>query len=411
MLATSIDSRSSPPLATTSRSKMAVIICFLVTLVDGYDTLMLAFVAPLISKHFSMPPGSFGKLFSAGYAGAAIGALCVGTAADRWGRKRMMIVSMLIAGAFTLLCAWADSPTELMVLRFLAGIGLGGAIPCAAALTGEHVAAERRTQTVARMFLGFPIGAIAGGALTAAVMPLVGWRGVFIGGGAVALLIVLVAMAIPPAPREPRVPGAHGALRTLSQLFAEGRALGASLICLAAFLMLMVTYFLVSWVPTMLTLNGVDAQLAALGGVMINVGAVVGALAMSYLILGRNPFPRVATCMAAGAVLIPVFGFSVGGGVGVAVPLSLVFCVGLLLIGGQQNFPALCVHFFPPAVRATGVGTAMACGRVGSIVGPIIGGMLVSAHLPWTELFVIASIPAVMAGIALAFVKKVEERV
>ena len=409
MLATSINRSSSPPLATTNRSKMAIIICFLVTLIDGYDTLMLAFVAPLISKHFSMPPGSFGKLFSAGYAGAAIGALCVGTAADRWGRKRMMIVSLLIAGVFTLLCAWADSPTELMVLRFLAGIGLGGAIPCAAALTGDHVAAERRTQTVARMFLGFPIGAIAGGALTAAVMPLVGWRGVFIGGGVVALLMVLVATAIPPAPLEAQAPGDHGHRKPLSLLFAEGRALGASLICLAAFLMLMVTYFLVSWVPTVLTLNGVDAQRAALAGVMVNVGAVVGALAMSYLILGRNPFPRVAACMGAGALLIPVFGFSVGGGV--AVSFILVFCVGLLLIGGQQNFPALCVHFFPPAVRATGVGTAMACGRIGSIVGPVIGGMLVGAHLPWSELFVIAAVPALVAGIALAFVKKPDARV
>jgi len=409
MLATSLDSSSSPPLATTSQSKTAVVVCFLVTLIDGYDTLMLAFLAPLISKHFSMPPGSFGKLFSAGYAGAAIGALCVGTAADRWGRKRMMILSLLIAGVFTLLCAWADSPTELMVLRLLAGIGLGGAIPCAAALTGEHVAAGRRTQTVARMFLGFPIGAIAGGALTAAVMPLVGWRGVFIGGGAVALLMALVATAIPPAPLDAQAPGDHGHRKPLSLLFAEGRALGASLICLAAFLMLMVTYFLVSWVPTVLTLNGVDAQRAALAGVMVNVGAVVGALGMSYLILGRNPFPRVAACMAAGALLIPVFGFSVGGGV--AMSFVLVFCVGLLLIGGQQNFPALCVHFFPPAVRATGVGTAMACGRLGSIVGPVIGGMLVGAHLPWSELFVIAAVPALIAGIALAFVKKPEERV
>jgi len=409
MLATPIDRSFSPSRATAGKSKMAVVICFLVTLVDGYDTLMLAFLAPLISKHFSMPPGSFGKLFSAGYAGAAIGALCVGTAADRWGRKRMMIVSLLIAGVFTFLCAWADSPTELMILRFLAGIGLGGAIPCAAALTGDHAAPERRTQTVSRMFLGFPIGAIAGGALTAAVMPLVGWRGIFIGGGTVALMMAFVAATIPPVPLEAQASGAHGNRKPLSQLFADGRALGASLICLAAFLMLMVTYFLVSWVPTVLTLNGVDAQRAALAGVMVNIGAVVGALGMSYLILGRNPFPRVAACMAAGALLIPVFGFSVGGGV--AMSFVLVFCVGLLLIGGQQNFPALCVHFFPPAIRATGVGTAMACGRVGSIVGPIIGGMLVGAHLPWSELFVIAAVPALAAGIALAFVKKPEERI
>jgi len=401
-------SRSGATLALTSKSNLAIVICFLVALVDGYDTLMLAFVAPLISKHFSMPPGSFGKLFSAGYAGAALGALCVGAAADRWGRKRMMVVSLLMAGGFTLMSAEAGSPTELMVWRFLAGIGLGGAIPCAAALAGEHAAAERRTQTVARMFLGFPIGAIAGGALTAAVMPLVGWRGVFIGGGTVALLMALAATAIAAAAPEPQAANAGRDRQSFSQLFADGRAFGTCLICLAAFLMLMVTYFLVSWVPTVLTLNGVDAPRAALAGVAVNIGAVVGALAMSYLILGRNPFPRVAACMVAGALLIPVFGFSVGGGV--ALSFMLVFCVGLLLIGGQQNFPALCVHFFPPAIRATGVGTTMASGRVGSIVGPAVGGLLVGAQLPWTELFVIAAVPALMAGIALAFVKNAQAR-
>ena len=408
MLATPADhGKTSSAAATPAKGRMAVLICFLVALVDGYDTLMLAFVAPLVSQEFAMPRGAIGKLFSAGYAGAAIGALGVGTAADRWGRKKMMIVSMLIAGVFTLLCAWASSPTELMIYRFLGGIGLGGAIPCAAALTGEHASSARRTQTVARMFLGFPIGAIAGGSITAAVLPLVGWHGVFVGGGVVALLTGLVVMAIPPAPVKEQVMASGSFRSDQSQLFTEGRAIGTTLICIATFLMLMVTYFLVSWVPTVLALNGIDPQRAALAGVLVNVGAVAGALTMSYLILGRNPFFRVAACMGAGALLIPTFGLSVGSGV--ALPFFLVFCIGLLLLGGQQNIPALAVHFFPPALRATGVGTAMACGRVGSIVGPIVGGTLVGAHLPWTDLFLIAAAPALVAAIALAFVKKPQD--
>jgi AAHS family 4-hydroxybenzoate transporter-like MFS transporter len=385
-------------------SKMAIVICFLVVLVDGYDTLMLSFLAPLISKHFAMPPGSFGKVFAATYAGAAIGALTVGFAADRWGRKKLMQLSLLIAGGFTLMCASVSSPGELMLLRFLAGIGLGGAVPCAAAMAGEHASAERRTQAVSRMFLGFPIGAIAGGALTAAVMPLVGWRGVFVGGGAAALLMMLVVASIRPVAVTPEANTAHGGRVRLSQLFADGRALGACMICLAAFLMLMVTYFLVSWVPTVLSLNGVDPQRAALAGVTVNVGAVIGALAMSFLILGRNPFPRVALSMGAGALLIPAFGLSVGDSV--TVSFSLVFCIGLLLLGGQQTFPALCVHFFPSEMRAAGVGVSMACGRIGSIVGPMVGGLLVGAKLPWSELFVIAAVPALIAGLAMWFVRK-----
>ncbi|MES2183211.1 MAG: MFS transporter [Pseudomonadota bacterium] len=383
---------------------MVSAICFLVVLIDGYDTLMLSFLAPLITQHFGMPPGAFGKVFAATYAGAAVGGLGVGIAADRWGRKRLMQLSLLMVGTLTILSAWASSPGELMLLRFFTGIGLGGAIPCAAAMTGEHAPAERRAQMVSRMFLGFPIGAIVGGGLTAAVMPVMGWQGVFICGGVVALLAVLAVSAIHPAAPAPEAPVTHGGKVRLAQLFAEGRALGAAMICLTTFLMLMVTYFLVSWIPTVMTLTGVDPQRAALAGVSVNVGAVVGALGLSFLFRRANPFPPVAVCMLGGALLVPVFGSSVGGSV--VVSFALAFCVGLLLIGGQQNIPALCVHFFPPEVRATGVGTSMACGRVGSIIGPVIGGLLVNARLPWNDLFVIAAVPALIAGLALWFVRK-----
>ncbi len=389
---------------TSSSSSMVFAACFLVVLIDGYDTLMLSFLAPLIAEHFSMQPGAFGQIFAATYAGAAIGGLFVGMAADRWGRKRLMQLSLLTAGVFTLSCAWASSPQELMLLRFLAGLGLGGAIPCASAMTGEQFSSDRRAQMVSRMFLGFPIGAILGGALTAAVMPVVGWQGVFIGGGSVAIVAMLFISKIRPTESPTSNTPLHKGPQHPGSLFAEGRALGASMICVAAFLMLMVTYFLVSWTPTVMTMTGLDVQKAALAGVTINIGAVLGALGMSFFFRKKDPFPRVALWMVAGALFIPVFGFSIGSNVSVS--FALIFVVGLLLLGGQQNFPALCVHFFPPELRATGVGISMACGRLGSIVGPVVGGMLVSSHRPWSNLFVIAAVPALLAGIALWFVRK-----
>src|SRR3984893_5146333 len=170
---------------------------FLVAMVDGYDTLILAFIAPLISKEWALHPQTMGAIFASSYAGAALGATAIGIAADRFGRKTMLLASLAVAGIFTILCARAAIPAQLMALRAVAGLGLGGALATITALTAESAPVHRRRATVTRMFLGFPVGAIAGGALTAAVMTFLGWRGVFVAGGICALLLVpLVAFGV-----------------------------------------------------------------------------------------------------------------------------------------------------------------------------------------------------------------------
>jgi AAHS family 4-hydroxybenzoate transporter-like MFS transporter len=395
---------------TTSRaSRYSIAVCFLVALIDGYDTLMLSFVAPLISKEWGMPPGAFGKVFAVSFAGAVVGAIALGAAADRLGRKKVLVGSLLAAGSFIVLSAWSATAEQLMLWRFLSGIGLGGAIPTISALAAEHAHPERRSATVSRMFLGFPIGAVAGGAITAALMQVVGWRGIFIGGGALALLMVPLALAMSepardehaekPADAQP----AHAKL-PIAQVLADGRALGTALICVAAFMILLVSYFLLSWTPSVLSMNGMSPQRSALAGVMLNVGGVIGAFAMSFVIARRDPFWPVALCLGLGALLVPFFGFHVVGSEVAA--FGLVFVIGLLVIGGQMNIPALCVRYYPANVRATGVGLSMAVGRVGSIVGPLVGGLLVGAQLPWGQLFVLAAVPALVAATALAWIAR-----
>jgi AAHS family 4-hydroxybenzoate transporter-like MFS transporter len=379
-----------------------VLVCFLVALIDGYDTLMLSFLAPLISKEWSMLPGSFGKVFAAGFAGTAVGAIAVGMAADRFGRKRMLALALAVAGTFTALCAGASTPSELMFWRFLAGIGLGGAIPAVSALTAEHARPDRRTETVSRMFLGFPIGAIAGGAITAALMQAVGWRAIFVAGGALALVLLPFALAIvTETAGRPAAAGSQPARakRPIAELVAEGRMLGTVLVCAAVFMILLVTYFLISWTPSVLALSGMSPQRAALAAVVLNVGGVIGCLGTSFAITGRNPFLLVGAALGAGALLIPVLGLHIVDSEVAA--FALVFMIGLTVVGGQMNIPALCVYYYPPAVRATGVGLSMAFGRIGSIVGPLVGGFLVAAKLPWSELFLLVGIPALIAAAAL----------
>jgi len=377
------------------------VICFVVAMIDGYDTLMLSFIAPLISKEWALSPRAFGQIFGSTYAGAAVGAAMIGIAADRFGRKNMLLASLLLAGVCTFISAWSSGPTPLMWWRLAAGIGLGGAIPAISALTAEHASPGRGSVAVARMFLGYPVGALIGGVVTAGIMASVGWRGVLMGGGICALLVVApVALFVSETPGKARVVSVVHSRHPLAELVSGGRMWGTVLVCAATCLTLLVSYFLVSWTPTVLTLNGTSPQRAALIGATLNLGGLIGAWILSSLIAKFRPSRTIATSLAGGALVIAFLGQSL------AVPgvtvFILIFAIGLLVIGAQANIPALCVHYYPASVYSTGVGLAMAVGRLGSIVGPIIGGRLMSAQIGWGRLFLLAAMPAMMAAFALA---------
>jgi AAHS family 4-hydroxybenzoate transporter-like MFS transporter len=378
------------------------VVGFLVAMVDGYDTLMLAFIAPLISKEWALLPHTVGQLFSSSYAGAALGATVIGMAADRFGRKTLLLASLTLAGIFTMLCAWATSPLQLMLLRAVAGLGLGGALPTVTALIAAYASPVQRSATVTRMFLGFPVGAIVGGALTTAAMSNLGWRGVFLGGGTCALLLVpLVSIGLKETGTDngleaSRVHSRH----PLVELIADHRGLSTVLFCLSVFLMLLTSYFLVSWTPTVMTLNGATPQHAALSAVVLNCGGIAGTLILSFAFGHASPLPTVAGSLCVGAILIALLGQ--GTALAGATAFLWVFPVGLLIIGAQGGIAALCTHLYPVPVHATAVGLSVAIGRLGSILGPLAGGYLVSARLGWNRLFLFASLPAFTAAIAMA---------
>ncbi|MDB6098031.1 MAG: transporter, family, 4-hydroxybenzoate transporter [Gammaproteobacteria bacterium] len=373
---------------------------FAVAMIDGYDTLVLSFIAPLIAKDWSLPPSTIGAIFAASYAGAAIGATAIGIFSDKFGRKLLLLISLLIAGSLTVLCAWAQDPVQLMILRACAGIGLGGAIPTIAALTAQHAQNEARNAAVTRMFLGYPIGAIVGGAVTAWLMIRVGWRWVFLGGGSCSLfLLVPVALGIPEGRWSAIITRPGAKFHPLTNLISDGRGLMTVLFCGAVFLMLLTSYFLVSWTPALLTLQGMNPQRAAVAGVLLNVGGVVGALILSIIIGRKSPVLAVAVALSAGAILVALFG-QVGAFIGNAA-MVFVFAIGALLIGAQTIVPALAVHLYPASVYATGVGVPMAIGRIGSIAGPLIGGYLVSIQLGWNWLFLLAAVPPAAAALAM----------
>jgi MFS transporter, AAHS family, 4-hydroxybenzoate transporter len=403
-----------------------LLICAGVLFLDGFDTQAIGYVAPAIAKEWHLGKGALGPVFSAGLFGLMIGALLFGPLADRVGRKRIIIFSTVAFGIGAFATAFAQDITTLLVIRFLTGLGLGGAMPNAIALTAEYNPQRRRATMVMITFCGFSVGAALGGFLAADLIPRFGWRSVFIVGGIAPLLVVpALAWRLPEsirflamAGRAPErvaellkrissntifAPGARFVVHEtqltgipVAHLFRDGRTAVTLLLWVVFFMSLLDLYFLASWLPTVINDLGASVSLAVVIGSLLQVGGVVATFALGSVI-DRFSF-RALALVYFGAVFavgaIGQFGHS-------AVLVSIaIFAAGFCVVGGQIAANALTAGFYPTSVRATGVGWALGIGRIGSIVGPLVGGVLLAEKWSTSAVFIAAAAAALCAALA-----------
>src|SRR4051812_409261 len=288
--------------------------CAAVLFLDGFDTQAIGYVAPALAKEWGLTKGALGPVFSAGLFGLMIGALIFGPLADRIGRKRIIILSTLAFGIGTLATAFIQDVNTLLAIRFLTGLGLGGAMPNAVAMTSEFSPHRRRATMVMIMFCGFSVGAALGGLLAAALIPQFGWRSVFVVGGVAPLLLVpILALRLPESVRFLALTGrAHSRVAALLgfinpnaafapatqfvvheaalaglpvlHLFRSGRTLVTLLLWVVFFMSLLDLYFLSNWLPTVLNDLGASVSQSAVIGSMLQVGGVVGTFALGSII-------------------------------------------------------------------------------------------------------------------------------
>jgi AAHS family 4-hydroxybenzoate transporter-like MFS transporter len=400
--------------------------CAAVLLLDGFDTTAIGFVAPSLVKEWGLTKAALGPVFSAGLFGLMIGALTLGPLADRIGRKKIIIFSTLAFGIGTLATAFIQDVNSLLVIRFLTGLGLGGAMPNTIAMTSEFNPQRRRATMVMIMFCGFSLGAALGGLLAAVLIPQFGWRSVFIVGGAAPLVLVpILALRLPESVRflalTGRANGRVAELLTLintraafppatqfvvhepvlagmpvQHLFREKRTLPTLLLWVVFFMSLLDLYFLTNWLPTVLNDLGASVSASAVIGSMLQVGGVVGALALGSVI-DRFSFRALAL-----VYFIAVFAIAAIGQLGhstIFVTMAI-FVAGFCMVGGQIAANALAAAFYPTAVRATGVGWALGIGRAGSIIGPLVGGVLMTAKWSTGSIFMTAASAALCAALA-----------
>jgi AAHS family 4-hydroxybenzoate transporter-like MFS transporter len=374
------------------------VLCGLVAMLDGFDTQSIAYVAPSIASSWHLNPAVLGPIFSAGLLGLAIGALALSSLADRYGRRVVILFSVFAFGVFALLTARAESLGELAVFRLLTGIGLGGAMPNIIALTSEYAPADRRGTVVTAMFCGFPLGATIGGFLSAPLIHSFGWQSVFVVGGLTPLVLLLVLLFWLPEsvrgetsltkPRE-RFP--------VLELFSEGRARRTGLVWVAFFMNLLVMYFLTNWLPSLLNASGMSLNIAIWSTALLNLGGVAGGLSLGRLIDRHNPYLVLGTAYAGAAVCIVAIALSTSG----FWLLLFALLAGFGVSGAQIGLNAVTAAAYPAAIRSTGIGWALGVGRVGSILGPAVGGILLG--LGWTNqaLLLAAVLPAMIASAAV----------
>lgn len=429
-----VDGRSLDVESVINRGKFSplqwwiMIMCFLVIAADGFDTVAVGYVGPALAAKWGVSKLALGPLFSAALIGLAVGALVAGPMGDKYGRKRILIVSVLFFGLCTLASALAASLTELTALRVLTGLGLGAAMPNAVTLLSEYAPDKHRSLLVNIMFCGFTLGASAGGFAAAWLIPAYGWESIFIIGGAIPIVLSVALLSLPEsirlmvlqgrpaaeitkvlkridkrfeAPREgysiPPREAAKGRA-PLAVLFSPSYRTGSFLLWLTYFMGLVVYYLLTSWMPTLMRESGFTLKQAATMTALLSLGAGVGPLLCGWLMDKVNAYRVVGLGFVLAAGFVLAMGRSLEN---VDALPYLIFMTGVFLAGALTSMPVLASSFYPTRARASGVAWMLGIGRFGGVAGALSGGPLLNAGYSIGYILALLAVPSCIAGAAL----------
>jgi len=350
---------------------------FLSLISDGFDLQTMGFLAPGIARDWGVTRLALAPALSAGLVGVALGAPLLGWLGDRFGRKRAILIGSVGYGCLSLLCALAQDITQLTLLRFVTGIGLGGVLPNVIALTADVAKARLRRLLTALVSVGISLGGVLVGLVAAAILPHHGWRTLLVIGGLVPLAIsgaLALGLREPPVLPPQRDAPAHQPATPSAGLFSGDFRLLTPVIWLLFIGLLMSIYLLTSWLPLVLENEGLSPGSAAIMNTMLHLGGVVGGV-IAAMLISRIGLPLITILIGGAWLLALLLAVAPVGDVALAAMLGL---CGICLIGGQTAINAASGLIYPPAIRARGVGLALGVGRIGSMSGPIAGAAAMS---------------------------------
>jgi AAHS family 4-hydroxybenzoate transporter-like MFS transporter len=406
------------------------ILCGLCLIMDGFDVQAIGYVAPALSQEWKISGAVLGSVLSAALVGVLFGSIFLSMVADRIGRRPVLIAASLCFSVLTLMTPLVTSVGQLLLLRFLAGIPLGSIMPNAMSLVGEYSPRRIRIPVMVVVGTGFTAGAALGGVLAFWLIPNFGWRSIFLVGGSIPLVIGISMFFLLPEslqflalheknPQKLRnwlvrvnedVPSGpnvrfivHEQKQTgvpLVKLFQQGRAARTILLWTIYFMNLLNLYFLSSWLPTVATpmvkAAGAPPAVALLLGTTLQFAGVLGAIVLGWF-AQRFGFTVVLTL----AFIVACINIAAIGqpGISLSILFIVVFFAGLGIVGSQSVVNALASTLYPTDLRSTGIGSGLGVGRIGSIIGPQVAGILIGLHWQAHQLFLTAAVPAIIAAV------------
>lgn len=418
----------------------AVSLCFWLNMLDGVDILAISFAAPLLSREWGIEASTLGVVLSAALAGMMAGSMLIAPLGDSLGRRKVLVVSLLLIAAGMLGATTATTVPQLLIARLVTGLGIGGVVPTMAAFAAELSPLRRRSFAVTLVQGGYPLGAMFTGLAALVLLPLFGWKALFVLGGVLTLLSIpfvywflpespeyllskqppgaladinklLRAMgqpelaALPPRPAavQERPNPIAAAVEGLASLFRGGLA-AATLSLWLAFVMSVATlYFLQSWVPQLTANAGLADTQAFWAGTILNLGAFIGMASVGYLADHFGLRRVIATYLGAGALIMFMFSWLQS----TPAILAGLGTIGLMQ-GGFIGLYAVSARIYPSSIRVTGIGWAAGVARCGAILGPFIAGLLVQGGMGMTGSFFVFAIPLAIACVSVLSMRSPE---
>ena len=402
--------------------------CLLIIIFDGYDLVIYGVALPLLMQEWALNAVQAGLLASTALFGMMFGAMCFGTLSDKIGRKKTIMICVAIFSGFTFLGAFASSPIEFGVLRFLAGLGIGGVMPNVVALMTEYAPKRIRSTLVALMFSGYAIGGMTSALLGAWLVPQFGWKIMFYIACIPFIALPIIWKFLPESlmylTNKGETTKVHsivskiapeqdfsntqfilnevskGDEAPLKALFQQGRTFSTFMFWVAFFMCLLMVYALGSWLPKLMIQAGYSLGASMIFLFALNIGGMVGAIGGGVL-ADRFNIKKVLTIMfMGGAIALILLGFNSPQ----IVLYTLIAIAGAATIGSQILLYTFVAQYYPSTVRSTGMGWASGIGRIGAIVGPVLTGALLTMNLPHQMNFLAIAVPGVLAALAIFLV-------
>ena len=413
----------------SSLQYITILICFLMNMCDGMDVMVISYTSNAIAKEWVVGAGNFGIVFSMGLFGMALGAMLLASRADIFGRKPLIVLCAFLMGTGVFFTAFAQSLPQLITFRFFSGIGIGSMLACTSTLTAEYAPEKTKNFWVSFVMSGYPIGAALSGLVATRLITAYGWQAMYYFAGAVTLLTIPIILlflkeslefllkaqpknALQKANKilavmkldllkELPVKNIKKTKTTVVSLFAGGIKNSTILLWSTFLLCFAALYFLTSWIPKLASNAGLSASLSIYAGIFFNFGAFIGIVTQGYL-SAKFGLRKVICCFLNGtALLMILFGFFVG-----PFMTLILFClIGFGIQGGFIGLYAVAARIYPTEIRGTGIGWAIGFGRLGAIIGPFIGGLLISSGASLYFNFISFAIPVAVAGFITLFIK------